>query len=66
MYFQNSFPEEFQVTPRPELVNTPILVKPSGLERMPKPGKPLSGNAFQKFVDQVAQEIAAILDLTER
>ncbi len=66
MYFQDSFPEEFQVTPRPELVNTPILVKPSGLERMPEPGKPLSGDAFQKFVDQVAQEIAAILDLTER
>ena len=66
MYFQNSFPEEFHVTPRPELVNTPILVKPSGLERMPEPGKPLSGDAFQKFVDQVAREIATILDLTER
>ena len=66
MYFQNQFPEEFQVTPRPELINKPILVAPSGLERMPEPGKPLSGDAFQKFVDQVAREIAALLNLAER
>jgi threonine synthase len=66
MYFQNRFPSEFNIQPRPELINTPLLVKPSGLDRLPEPGKPLSGDAFQKFVEQVAQEIATILDLAAR
>ena len=66
MYFQDSFPEEFQVTPRPELINTPTLVKPSGLKRVPKPGQPLSGDALQEFIDQVALKIATILGLSAR
>ncbi|MBL0712931.1 MAG: threonine synthase [Desulfosarcina sp.] len=66
MYFQNCFPEEFQVKPRRELINAPILVKPSELDRFPEPGKPLEGEAFQEFVEHVSREIAAILGLAER
>jgi threonine synthase len=66
MYFQNRFPGEYNIQPRPALINTPLLVKPSGLDRLPEPGRPLHGEAFQKFVEQVAQEIATILDLAAR
>ena len=66
MYFENRFPKEFQVQPRPELVNAPVLVKPQGLKRFPEPGKPLEGDAFQTFVEQVSQEIAALLKLSKR
>jgi threonine synthase len=66
MYFENRFPEEFQIQPRSALINTPVLVKPQGLEHFPEPGKPLTGAAFQKFVEQVSREIAAILELSER
>jgi threonine synthase len=66
MYFAKQFPEEFQVQPRAELINTPVLVKPSGVAQFPEPGKPLTGTAFQNFVEQVSQAIAGMLELPER
>jgi threonine synthase len=63
MYFENRFPEEYGVTPRPELINTPELVCPADLKQVPEPGKPLTGQALADFVRRVSEEIATRLDL---
>jgi threonine synthase len=63
MYFNDAFPPEYEVSPRGELINAPRLVRPEALEAVPEPGRPLSGEALEAFVDRMAQEIARILDL---
>lgn len=63
MYFENRFPDEYGVTPRPELINTPELVCPADLAEVPEPGKPLAGQALAYFVRRVTEEIANRLDL---
>jgi threonine synthase len=65
MYFNDAFPPEYEVSPRGELINAPRLVRPESLEAVPEPGRPLSGEALEAFVDRMAQEIARILDLKE-
>ncbi len=64
MYFDNTFPPEYQVVPNPDLVNSPQLVEIPNLDR-PRPGHPLSGPALTEFVTQTAREIAARLELEE-
>ncbi|MDM8552881.1 threonine synthase [Desulfobacterales bacterium HSG2] len=63
MYFENKFPAEFEVSPKSELVNTPALVRPADLEKLPAPGKPIEGEDFERFVKRTAEEIAEKLDL---
>ena len=63
MYFTRSFPEEYEISYEDSLINEPVLVKPRELEKFPKPGKPLEGEEFQKFVDCTAEEIAKLLEL---
>ena len=63
MYFEDRFPEEFEITPDPTLINRPRLIRPEDLEKFPAPGQPLTGADFQHFVDRVCEEIAAALDL---
>jgi threonine synthase len=63
MYFENRFPDEYGVVPRPELINTPELVCPADLTEVPEPGKPLAGQALALFVRRVTEEIATRLDL---
>jgi len=63
LYFQQNFPPEFNIHPKTELINTPVLVHPQDLARVPAPGKPLHGDDFQKFVDRTSEEIARALDL---
>ena len=63
MYFEDSFPPEYEVTPKPALINAPELIRPADLEAVPEPGKPLSGEALDGFVSRIAREIAQILDL---
>jgi len=63
MYFEDSFPAEFEIVPVAELKNAPTLVHPPDLDQVPAPGKPLQGEAFRRFVDRVSQEIAAALGL---
>jgi threonine synthase len=65
MYFDNSFPPGFGVTPRPELINQPQEVIAPGLSELPAPGKPLAGPAFDRFVSATAREIARRLGLEE-
>ena len=66
MYFEDGFPPEFGVTPRPELVNRPEVVLAPGLSRLPEPGAPLSGEDFEKFVTATAGEIARRLELEKK
>lgn len=63
-YFENSLDSEFGVTPNPDLVNSPTLVRPKDLEKVPAPGKPLHGEDFQKFVSGVSETIARELNLS--
>jgi threonine synthase len=63
MYFEQKFPEDYHICPRPDLINAPQYVQPPDLERVPAAGDPLTGEAFEHFVTRTAEEIAARLDL---
>jgi len=63
MYFEDRFPEEYEVVPRPDLINAPELIRPVDLERVPEPGKPLFGEPLDRFINRVSEEIANRLDL---
>lgn len=65
MYFENNFPEEFGISPNPELVNAPVFVRPKDLEKIPGPGKPIQGDDFKQFVKRVSEEIAEKLGLQD-
>ncbi len=65
MYFENRFPAEFNISPNPELINTPTFVRPKDLADIPLPGKPLAGAKLDKFVQRVSEDIANILELKE-
>jgi len=66
MYFNDGFPPEFDVKPRPELKNAPTDVRPPKLQVYPSPGKPLSGDDMKVFVREMAAEIAEKLGLEKR
>jgi len=66
MYFEDRFPNEYEVTPKAELVNAPRLVCPADLTQIPEPGSPLSGEALEHYVQRVAAEIAGMLALKRK
>ena len=66
MYFTDSFGPEFNVTPKPELKNAPIQVRPENLFKYPAQGKPLSEKDMQVFIREMASEIAKILNLKKK
>ncbi|MFO7558319.1 MAG: threonine synthase [Desulfobacterales bacterium] len=66
LYFENRFPPEYGIIPDPELMNSPRLICPEDLSEIPAPGKPITGEAFHRFVSRVSQEIAQTLNLTKR
>jgi threonine synthase len=63
MYFQNRIPDEYEVVPKAELMNAPVLIRPDSLEAVPEPGRPLSGEPLERFVRQTASAIAVALGL---
>ena len=63
MYFENRCPAEYEVSPKPELINAPVLVHPADLDAVPESGKPLAGKSLDRFVSRVSDEIANRLDL---
>jgi threonine synthase len=63
MYFQDSFPAEFEVVPDKALINLPVYMRPAGLSKVPAPGKPLGGSDFDLFVRKVSSAIAEDLKL---
>ena len=63
MYFEQNFPADYNISPRQDLINAPIYVHPTDLDHVPAPGRPLKGEAFERFVTRTAAEIAARLNL---
>jgi len=63
MYFAKTLPEDYNIIPRQDLINTPRYLHPDDLEHVPSPGKPLKGEALQRFVNRMAEEIAGSLNL---
>ena len=66
MYFQDTFGPDFNVRPRGDLKNAPVLVEPKGLRKFPKPGHPLRGEDMKHFIEATVAEIARLLDLENR
>jgi threonine synthase len=66
MYFNDSFPPDFEIAPRKDLQNQPRLIKPEGLDRFPEPGKILPDGDFRKFIELTSREIANILRLQKK
>jgi len=63
MYFNDSFPAEFEIKPDPELINAPVYVHPQDLKDVPGPGRPLDQKALEIFVQRISDEIASALAL---
>ncbi|MDZ7695983.1 MAG: threonine synthase [Deltaproteobacteria bacterium] len=63
MYLTDRFDPEFEVKPRTDLKNMPLLVNPPGLDIYPQPGKPLKGRDMDRFLSEMTHEIADILKL---
>ncbi|MFO8086070.1 MAG: threonine synthase [Desulfobacterales bacterium] len=63
MYFMRAFPDEYEISYNDALINMPNYVKPPDLEKIPEPGKPLTGSDLKLFVDRIAEEIANSLKL---
>jgi threonine synthase len=63
MYFDRSFPEEFKINPNLKLINSPVLIHPKNVNKIPSFGKPLSGDDLHQFVNSVSEEIASRLEL---
>jgi threonine synthase len=63
MYFEQNFPADYHISPRQDLINAPLYVHPTDLDQVPAPGRPLKGEAFERFVIRTAEEIAARLNL---
>jgi len=63
LYFSGEFPSEFGIVPKPDLINTPQLIRPADLNSIPEPGNPLSGDELNEFIIRTAEEIARRLDL---
>jgi threonine synthase len=66
MYFEQQFPPDYRISPRQELINTPVYVHPPDLDKVPAPGRPLAGKDFEHFVQRMAEEISRMLDLKKR
>ena len=65
-YFADNLDTAYEIVPKDELRNSPILVEPPGVKRMPAPGRPLPENEFRTFVEATAKEIARKLRLKEK
>jgi threonine synthase len=66
MYFDDTFPGHYGITPRKSLQNAPVLVRPDHVSRFPDQGAPLEGGDLKRFVDGVTLEIARTLELKPR
>jgi threonine synthase len=62
-YFNNGFESEFEVIPREELKNSPLLIRPQTLKKYPEEGRPLKGEELEEYIQGISSEIANMLDL---
>ncbi len=63
LYFENAFPDEFNIVPNADLMNAPVFVHPTDLEKVPSPGNPIDGDDLKLFIKRVSEEIARALSL---
>lgn len=63
MYFTDTFPDEYNIKPKQELINCPVYVHPEDLTEVPLPGKPLIGQSMENFISRISAEIASQLNL---
>jgi len=63
LYFASNMPADFEIVSDPALINAPVYMHPDGLDQVPAPGKPLTGEAFDRFVQMMTQAIADDLKL---
>lgn len=63
MYFSDTFPPEYEVSPKKELANMPVYVHPKDLEKIPMPGNPLAGEELETYIKKTSSEIASRLNL---
>jgi threonine synthase len=63
LYFEDCMPADFEIIPDPALINAPVYMQPQGLDQVPAPGRPLTGQAFDRFVQAMTQAIADDLNL---
>jgi threonine synthase len=66
MYFEDSLPGEYNISPKEALQNKSILVKPQSVTKFPSATCPLEGDALSHYVDSVSREIAFSLNLKKR
>uniref|UniRef100_A0A832A341 Threonine synthase n=1 Tax=Desulfacinum infernum TaxID=35837 RepID=A0A832A341_9BACT len=62
-YFEDRFEPEFQVVPKEELRNRPVLVRPPKGAPCPEPGKAMNPEDFRAFVTATAEAVASLLGL---
>ena len=65
MYFEDSFPKEYEVRPKEELINEPMLIRPSDISHFPDE-KSLSPEEFKEFVEKMSKAIADCLNLKKK
>lgn len=65
-YFADAFEPEFEVVPRKELQNRPVLIAPPDGIPVPTQGRPLEPAEMNDFIDHVGQAIARQLGLRAR
>ena len=63
LYFENRFPSEYKISTDPDLMNTPVLLRPPDKMKVPKPGQPLSGDDLRVYIQTMSDIIASDLDL---
>jgi threonine synthase len=65
-YFSDTFHPDFQVIPKEELKNTPILITPTPDMPSPQPGRTMEAADLHAFVEHMSRVIAQILNLKSR
>ncbi len=65
MYFDNSFPSDYNITPNSEKINIPFILDSESEESLSTLDKPLTGEPLTKFVRNMALKIAKQLRLNK-
>lgn len=63
MYFENEFPDAYEIRPDTKVINRPFLVKPQGFQQLPEPGRRLDEKGFKQFIESVSKKIAQTMNL---
>ncbi len=65
LYFKSLIPEGYKIDPKPENINLPSLVLPDNPQMVPSQKNRLNEKDFQKFVKDISDKIANMLNLKE-